>query len=108
MRHSNKEKAFYRAKQRVDKLRGFYTHVVVYILVNIGISVYKIVRNLTHGESFNEALFDFGSFALWGLWGIALGLHAFSVFGLPYFLGRNWEEEKIKKFMEEEQQNRIN
>jgi hypothetical protein len=31
-----------------------------------------------------------------------LAIHAFSVFGLPLILGDNWEEEKIKQYMEDE------
>ena len=104
MTASNKEETYLRAKTRVDKLRGFYNHLIVYILINTGITAYKIIRNLTHGESFHDALFDVSTFTIWGLWGIGLGLHAFSVFGLPYLLGNNWEEEKIKQYMKEEEE----
>jgi hypothetical protein len=107
MKQNNKQNKYIRAKHRVDRLRGFYTHAVVYILINLGISTYKIIRNLTHGESFNEALFDFSTFIPWGLWGIGLGLHAFYVFGLPKLLGNNWEEEKIKEFMKDEETTRF-
>ena len=107
MKTNDREETYLRAKERVDKLRGFYNHLVIYILINIGITSYKIIRNLTHGEAFHEAVFDLGTFAIWGLWGVGLGLHAFSVFGLPYLLGNNWEEEKIKQFMKEEEEEGI-
>ncbi len=103
MRRIDKESTFYRAKSRVDRLRGFYNHLVIYLLVNTGISTYKIIRNMTHGETFNEAFFDLSTFVVWALWGIGLGIHAFSVFGLPFLLGANWEEKKIKQFMEDEE-----
>ena len=57
---------------------------------------------MNNGETFNEAFFDLSTFILWLLWGIGLALHAFSVFGLPFLLGKNWEEEKIKSFMDDE------
>ncbi|MBT8267543.1 MAG: 2TM domain-containing protein [Bacteroidia bacterium] len=103
MRNTKIEDKYLKAKTQVDRLRGFYIHVIIYVVVNIVITSLKINRNLNNGESFEQALFDAGTFIVWGLWGIGLGLHAFSVFGLPLILGKNWEEEKIKEFMNEEQ-----
>ena len=100
MNHSNKEQTYLKAKHRVEKLRAFYTHLTVYVVVNGAIYAFKIIRNLSRGESFEEAFFDFSISGIWLLWGIGLALHAFAVFGLPRILGDNWEEEKIKEFME--------
>lgn len=108
MDYSNKELAYLKAKTRVEKLRAFYTHLTAYIVVNVAISVLKILRNLRNGESFEEAFFDFNTSGIWLFWGIGLALHAFAVFGLPLILGDNWEEEKIKQFMEEEKSNNLN
>ena len=100
------QKAYIRAKQKVDCLRKFYFHLTIYFIVNILISSLKIYRNLSHGESFEDAFFDFSNYAVWLFWGIGLVIHTFSVFGLPMILGRNWEEEKIKKYMEDNGHNR--
>ena len=100
MNHSNKEQTYLKAKHRVEKLRAFYTDLTVYVVVNGAIYAFKIIRNLSRGESFEEAFFDFSISGIWLLWGIGLALHAFAVFGLPRILGDNWEEEKIKEFME--------
>ena len=35
--------------------------------------------------------------------GIGLAFHAFAVFGTDYFFGKNWEENKIQKFMDKEE-----
>lgn len=102
MRNLKHDSAYLRAKNRVDRLKGFFTHLTVYIVINIAISVMKVWRNLSHGETFEEAFFEFETFSVWTFWGIGIALHAFSVFGLPLILGSNWEERKIKKFMEEE------
>ena len=56
-----------------------------------------------YGESFEQAVLDGNTFILWGLWGIGLALHAFSIFGLPLILGKNWEEKKLLEFMDEEE-----
>ena len=89
-----------RAMDRVDRLRGFYNHAMVYVIVNLAISTYKVIRNLGGGESYYEAVFDFNTVIVWLFWGIGLALHAFSVFGLPMILGKDWEERKIKEYME--------
>ena len=99
---SNKELSYHRALERVDRLRGFYYHAMVYIIINLVISVYKVLRNLNYGETFEEAFFDLNTFIVWLFWGIGLALHAFSVFGLPLLLGRNWEARKIEEYMNED------
>ena len=102
MDYSDKERAYVNAKHRVEKLKAFYTHLTVYVVVNGAIYAFKIIRNLRRGESFEDAFFDFSISGIWLIWGIVLAIHAFSVFGLPLILGDNWEEEKIKQYMEDE------
>lgn len=106
-RSKNKEGAYIRAMNKVNRLRGFYVHLVVYFVVNTAVSIFKIFRNLQNGESFEMAFFEFSTFALWTFWGIGLALHAFNVFGMPMIMGENWEEEKIKQYMEEEERTGI-
>ena len=36
-------------------------------------------------------------------WGIGLVFHAVKVFGLNPFFGKNWEERKIKEYMQEDE-----
>ena len=105
---TNKELSYHRALERVDRLRNFYYHASVYLVVNLVISVYKVIRNLNQGETFSEAFLDLNTFIVWLLWGIGLALHAFSVFGLPLLLGRNWEERKIEKYMMKDRGNSRN
>ena len=108
MNYSDKERTYLKVKHRVDKLKAFYTHLAVYAVVNGSIYAFKIIRNLRRGESFEEAFFDFSISGIWLIWGIVLAIHAFSIFGLPLILGKNWEEEKIQKFMEDEKNSNLN
>jgi uncharacterized integral membrane protein len=86
------------ALKRVKKLKGFYTHSIVYIFINILI-FFLNVKNLEQGESY----FQFKNFMTAFFWGIGLLAHAF----LPYFiLGKDWEERKIKELMEKEKANK--
>jgi len=102
--HNRKETEKYlRAQKRVENIKGFYVHLLVYICVNLFISIKKISRNLDNGETFNEAFFDFGTFIVWIIWGIGLALNAYHVFVKDGILLSRWEERKIREYMEQDQ-----
>ena len=63
------------ALKRVKKIKGFYTHAIVYVFVNIMI-VFLNVKNLDPGESY----FQFKNFMTAFFWGIGLLAHGLSVF----------------------------
>ena len=85
------------AVKRVKKLKGFYTHALVYIVINI-IIVINNMQSLESGESY----FQFKNFFTAFFWGIGLLAHAMGTF-IPYFiLGKDWEERKIKELMEKD------
>jgi hypothetical protein len=99
---NNKLDAKYlKAKKRVEDLKGYYIHLVAYIAVNLFISINKVSSNLESGETWEEAIFDFGTFAVWIFWGIGLAMHTFRIFGANLFLGKDWEERKIKEIMKD-------
>ena len=87
------------AYRRVKKLKGFYSHLKVYIIVNIIIIVSSLAR-----DNFNEGM-DFSGLTEWHtystalFWGIGLLAHALSVFGTDWFFGSDWENRKIQKYM---------
>ena len=78
------------AKKRVEELKGFYSHLITYILVNTGLVVINL---LTSPEYL---------WFIWPLmgWGVGLLIHAFSVFSNLW--GKSWEERKIKEIMEKD------
>ena len=80
------------ARKRVRQLRGFYVHLTVYVLVN----VLLLVINLASSPG---VLWFY-----WPLlgWGIGIVAHAASVFGTGRFLGKEWEERKIRELMEKQ------
>lgn len=91
-----------RAKKRIEELKGFYVHLTVFLGVNLFISISKIVSNLQAGETFWQAFWDFGTFAVWMFWGIGLVFHASKTFNYNPFFSKEWEERQIKKFMDED------
>lgn len=94
--------SYLRAKKRVEKLKGYYTHLIAYVLVNTFISIIRIKSDIDDGYTFEEALFEGGNFSLWFWWGIGIAFHTYGVFGHKLlFMNKDWEEKKIKEFMDE-------
>ena len=99
--NNNFEERYEDAQKRIKRLKGFYSHLFAYIMVNILIIVLNI-SNLEPGESY----FKFENFFTAFFWGIGLVAHAVSVFGHHLIFGKKWEERKIKEFMEKETQDK--
>lgn len=90
---------YQQALKRVKRIKGFYTHLTVYIFVNIFIYIVNI--RSSHGDYF--ALRNFSTALFWG---IGLLGHGMSVFIPSLLMGKDWEERKIKELMEKEKQNK--
>ena len=89
------------AQKRIRRLKGFYSHLMAYLTVNILI-VFLNINNLEPGESY----FKFENFFTAFFWGIGLFAHGVSVFGHHLIFGKKWEERKIKEFMGKEKQDK--
>lgn len=81
-----------RAKRRVELVRGFYSHAVVFVLVNLGLAVYNVA---TSPERLWFVLTVVG-------WGVGLIAHGLYVAGSGRFLGPEWQERKIREEMDRE------
>ena len=99
-----KTERYLRAEKKVEDIRGFYIHLLVYVCVNLYISIKKISRNLDNGETFDEAFYDLGTYIVWLAWGIGLAFHAYNIFIKDGMLEKNWEERKIKEYMDKDEQ----
>ena len=100
-----KEQQYVKAKKRVKDIKGFYSHLAVYIIVNIfisGVIVYGLTNEDNYG--FSEAVTHFGTYSTWLFWGIGLFFHWLGVFGFKNFFGKSWEEKKIKEMMDKDEE----
>ena len=94
----NSESKYESAYKQVKRIKGFYIHVLAYVFVNIFLiasSYYNDtwgIEKFVRWESFSTAFF----------WGIGLAAHGLSVFGRNLFFNANWEEKKIKEFMDKD------
>lgn len=82
------------ARKKVKEIKGFYSHLTFYFIFNVII----IFINLKYDPK-----------VLWFTWttlswGIGLFFHAVRVFNWFPFFGKDWEEKKIKEFIEQENQ----
>jgi uncharacterized integral membrane protein len=95
--NTNTELEYQQALKQVKKIKGFYTHLFVFLIINL---IFLIInfQDLEPGESF----FKWKNFSLALSWGIGLFAHAASTFLPIWIFGSNWEERKIKEFMEKE------
>ena len=85
----SEQEAYYRAKKRVEDIKGFFGNLVSYCVV----IPFLIVIN--YRTSWGNQWFWFPMLG----WGMGVIFHAFGV-----FYGKDWEERKIKQFLEKEQQ----
>ena len=92
---SNEE--YYIAYKRVKRIKGFYIHLTVYVLVNL-----FLIFNQQFQNNSKELFFQWHTYSTAFFWGIGLVAHGLSVFGKDIFFGSNWEENKIRKLMEKE------
>ena len=95
-----KDERYFAAQKRVKSIKGFYIHFTVYVFVNIvlSIQIYLNTQNdFLRWESFSPALF----------WGVGILAHGTSVFGSNLLFGKNWEERKIKEFMEKDKKTNL-
>ncbi|WP_188362258.1 2TM domain-containing protein [Flavobacterium orientale] len=83
----NEDMAYARAKERVEKIKGFYGNLISYCMV---IPV-MIIINL------NTSKFQWFWFPMLG-WGLGVTFHAFETFGY----GKSWEERKIQEILNQE------
>ena len=86
-----------KAKKRVRKIKEFYIHLSVYLLVNVLIYVVSsfedgLLEGLTNIENHITAV----------LWGLGIIAHWIDVFGTNIFLGKDWEEQKVKELIEKD------
>ncbi|WP_165784000.1 histidine kinase [Flavobacterium alvei] len=81
--------AYYRAKKRVEELKGFYGNLISYCCV----IPFLIFINLKFSPHFQWFWFSAAG------WGFGLLMHAFKVFGYS----SNWEERKIQEILKKEE-----
>ena len=99
---SNTEEAkYYDAYKRVKRMKGFFSHALVFVVINIMIAIGNY-QDLKVGESY----FQWHNFTTLTFWGLGLLAHGLSVFLPNLILGNNWEDKKVQELMDKNKNNR--
>jgi len=77
------------ARERVRKLKRFYSNLGAFVLVNIMLLAINLIT------SPNTLWFYWVTL----IWGIFLAWNAFTVFSGQAIMGKDWEEKKIQEYM---------
>ncbi len=108
MATTEQKSKYERAKARVSQLKGFYNHVLVYLLINTLLLLLKdhftfvLLSKRVLGD---PAFLDWIDWNLYGtpiIWGIALGVHGYKTLRGGSLFGRKWEERQMRKYMKED------
>lgn len=89
---NTEEMKYKKAKERVEAIKGYYVHLIVYIVVNLMLFAINMITS-------PASLWFF-----WPLlgWGIAVVIHTLSVISSGFGFGADWEQRKIQEFMDKE------
>ncbi|NND63974.1 MAG: 2TM domain-containing protein [Flavobacteriaceae bacterium] len=90
----NKENKYLRAKERVAEIKKFYTSLLFYVVFIAFLGALNYYTNEWRYMWFLWAAFG---------WGIGLIFQAAKAFKIMPFMNKNWEERKIKEFMDEDE-----
>ncbi len=93
----SEELTYQQALKKVKRIKGFYIHLMVYIVINVMILLLQFFNN--------EPSRDFWQWQTFGMaifWGIGIVSHAMSVFLPTLLLGKDWEQRKINEIMEKD------
>lgn len=84
----SEQERYEEAKKRVQEEKGFYTHLFTYMVIIPFLAILNFITSRGHWWFYWPMLG----------WGLGLVLHGLRVFGGLY--GRDWEEKRIKKYMD--------
>ena len=97
MESDNRENKYLRAKEKVANIKKFYTSLMFYVVF---IGFLGWLNYYSNGWSYMWFLW-----AAFG-WGIGIVFQGLKAFGWMPFMSKDWEERKIREFMDEEEQTR--
>lgn len=88
---------YIKAKNRVQREKGFYNHVIIYFVVNIIITGFKVHNHFGSWDAFTTKFFGLDNLSTWLVWGAILLFHF-----LVFKYAGPWEDRKIEEYMEKE------
>ncbi|KQR95218.1 hypothetical protein ASG01_05050 [Chryseobacterium sp. Leaf180] len=96
----NRSREYRAAYKQMKKEKGFYKHLVVYLLVNILILGVNLYEMYSGKDPWSWKILQLPFF-----WGIGLGAHALQTFSSDIRFGKRWEEKKINEILDKNKKN---
>ncbi len=90
----NQQDRYSQAKEQVKQLKQFYSNLISYVIFIPFLAGVNYYTNELRNPWFLWAAFG---------WGLGILFQAFKTFNIFHLFGKEWEERKIKEFMEEEE-----
>lgn len=90
------ERRYHLAQKKVKEIKDFYQHLTIFILVTITLMVINLMTSPEY---------------LWFIWcilgwGVGVIFHGLKVFGVSPFFNKEWEERKIREFIDKEKESK--
>ena len=95
MENYHQKEQYKLAKKEVKKIKSFYIHFAVYLVLNAYMAIHSFIFDGFGGVKNN--LIGFGLF-----WGIGLFFHWYGIFGKNLIFNKQWENRKIKELMDQD------
>ena len=86
------DEKYKRARNKVKELKGFYSNLTSYIIINLFLLIVNLITSPNRLWFYWVTIF----------WRIGIAIHAFSVFGKKRMFGDEWEEKKIKEYIDKD------
>ncbi len=92
------EERYELAQKKVKKIKGFYSHLFFYLVINAVIIIQIYLKTTTD-------FWDWNNFYTALFWGIGLLAHGISVFttNSNSIFGKDWEERKIQELISKDE-----
>lgn len=90
---------YIRAQKRVEEIKKFYKHLSVYLVINLIFIGRRIYKDIEYGDTVLEAFMEIDNYRFFFWWGVILVFHGVKVFGFPNLFNKDWEDRKIKEYM---------
>lgn len=90
----SKENKYLKARERVAELKKFYNALATFIIVNL---FFVLINYMSNGLAY--AWFWWITIS----WAIGMAFYALNVFGFNLIFPKDWEQRKIREFMDREE-----
>ena len=97
----NKEdKTYLKAEEKLRKIKVFYIHLLGYIVL-VSLLVYNLI--IIKDVPSKDVIIWINCSTIF-IWGVFLIIHAWTTFKGPFLFGKHWEERRVEKYLQEEEQ----